>query len=301
MIWWGICIAALFLAAGLVAAVFYIRKSQQVFRAIDQAEGNRHGFVPYDELNGLCSRMEQIQEERKWHSRDDRERELLESQMQFMQLQNQINPHFLYNTLENIRARAILDDNEVIADMTESLSRFFRYNISKRSDVVRLSEELDNIRTYIHIQQYRFSNRFDFQVFMHDGNPEVLDALIPKMTLQPIVENAIIHGMENKLEKGHIEIHIESDKDHVYVLVEDDGNGISKEDLDALQTSLSMPDTAQAEERKDSHGIAMRNVNKRLKLLFGEACGITISSTQGVGTEVELILPRVEKTENEPK
>ena len=301
MIWWGICIAALFLTAGLVAAVFYIRKSQQVFRSVDPGAGNRFGIVPYDELNGLCSRMEQIQEERKWHSRDDRERELLESQMQFMQLQNQINPHFLYNTLENIRARAILDDNEVIADMTESLSRFFRYNISKRSDVVRLSEELDNIRTYIHIQQYRFSNRFNFQVFMHDGDPGVLDALIPKMTLQPIVENAIIHGMENKLEKGHIEIHIESDKDHVYVLVEDDGNGISKEDLDALQTSLSMPETPQDADRKDSHGIAMKNVNKRLKLLFGEACGMTISSTQGVGTEVELILPRVEKTENESK
>lgn len=222
----------------------------------------------------------------------DRERELLETRMKFAQLQNQINPHFLYNTLENIRARAILDDNAVIADMTEALSRFFRYNISKREDIVKLSEELDNIRTYIRIQQYRFTNKFDFQIFIHDDDPEVMNARIPKMTLQPIVENAIFHGMENKIGKGHIEIHIESDEERVFVLVEDDGVGMSPEELAALQEKLAAPSDGSWAESRTSHGIAMQNINNRLRLIFGELCGLSVSSTEGVGTEVDLSLPR---------
>ncbi len=224
-----------------------------------------------------------------------REQELLETKMKFALLQNQINPHFLYNTLENIRARAILDDNPVIADMTESLSRFFRYNISRRSDLVKLGEELDNIRTYMHIQQYRFSNKFDFRIFNHDEDPSTLNCLIPKLTLQPIVENAIFHGMENKIGEGHIEIHIESDDRYVYILIEDDGVGMPEEKLRELTERINGEDDGPAEGGRAGDGIAMRNVNRRLKLLHGDACGLAVSSTEGVGTEVSLTLPKTEE------
>lgn len=225
----------------------------------------------------------------------EREHELvmLEQKMKYAQLQNQINPHFLYNTLENIRGQAIIDDNYVIADMTEALSRFFRYNISKDNDVVRLADELDNIRTYIQIQQYRFRDRFIFQIYNHDETDGIYRCMIPKMTLQPIVENAIFHGIENKVDIGHIDVHIERSGLHVIVLVSDDGIGMDEESLEKLNQKLNdMKKKAQGMDEKDSsNGIAMENVNKRLKLLYGEEYGIIISSTKNVGTEVEIVLP----------
>ena len=285
-----ILLAAVLLGIALYA-VMYIQKTQKILRLLrkDGRTGSR--ILPYKELDAayrILEKKESVPEK----SRDsERERELLETQMKFVQLQNQINPHFLYNTLENIRARAILDDNEVIADMTEALSRFFRYNISKRESIVKLSEELDNIRTYMHIQMYRFSNKFDFLVYIHDDE-DIMDTMIPKMTLQPIVENAIFHGMEKKIGKGRIEIHVESDTDKVFVLVEDNGVGMSPEQLEKLTARLSEKEEDSTDSRRRGDGIAMRNINNRLKLLFGEDYGLTISSTEGVGTEVGLVLPR---------
>ena len=162
-------------------------------------------------------------------------------------------------------------------------------------------KELDNIRTYMHIQQYRFSNKFDFQVFIHDERSDVMNARIPKMTLQPIVENAIFHGMENKLGKGHIEIHIEYDEQNVFIIIEDDGVGMNEEDLAALRSKLAASADGHWDTGHESNGIAMRNINNRLKLLYGENCGITVSSLEGVGTEVELTLPRHFRDEEEEK
>ena len=287
-------LTVIFIAAAVLCIylVRYVQKVQKLLRLHASGTGYKGRMVPLGDIDGIYRSTELSKQRESFPPAMDRERELMETKMKFAQLQNQINPHFLYNTLENIRARAILDDNEVIADMTESLSRFFRYNISKRADIVKLSEELDNIRTYIHIQQYRFSNKFDFQVFIHDDDSSVLGAMIPKMTLQPIVENAIFHGMENKIGKGHIEIHIESDENSVFVVVEDDGVGMSEEQLDRLHRKLEAGPDGTWETGHGSDGIAMRNVNNRLKLFFGEQCGIHVSSTEGVGTEVELALPR---------
>jgi two-component system sensor histidine kinase YesM len=227
----------------------------------------------------------------------EREHELviLEQKMKYAQLQNQINPHFLYNTLENIRGQAIIDDNYLIADMTEALSRFFRYNISKDNDIVRLADELDNIRTYIQIQQYRFRDRFIFRIHNHDETDGIYRCMIPKMTLQPIVENAIFHGIENKVDTGYIDVHIERSGIHVIVLVSDDGIGMDEDSLEKLNQKLNdMKQKVQGIEEKDSsNGIAMENVNKRLRLLYGEEYGIIVSSTHHVGTEVEIILPYV--------
>lgn len=279
------------LAGASAYGFMYIRKTQKILLLIRKDRRTDRKGVPYKELDAVYRILEEKDAAPEKARNSERERELLETQMKFVQLQNQINPHFLYNTLENIRARAILDDNEVIADMTEALSRFFRYNISKRESIVKLSEELDNIRTYMHIQLYRFSNKFDFLVYIHDES-EILGTMIPKMTLQPIIENAIFHGMERKIGKGRIEIHVESDTDKVFVLVEDDGVGMSSEQLEKLTERLSGKQEDSTDSSRGSHGIAMQNINNRLKLLFGEDYGITVSSTEGVGTEVELVLPR---------
>lgn len=243
----------------------------------------------------LIDELDEIVNLRQSELQREHELVILEQKMKYAQLQNQINPHFLYNTLENIRGQAIIDDNYVIADMTEALSRFFRYNISKDNDVVKLADELDNIRTYIQIQQYRFRDRFVFQIHNHDDTDSIYRCMIPKMTLQPIVENAIFHGIENKVDTGHIDVHIERSGIHVIVLVSDDGIGMDEESLEKLNQKLNeMKKTVQEIEEKDSsNGIAMENVNKRLKLLYGEEYGIIVSSTQNVGTEVEVVLPYV--------
>ena len=294
--------AALVLAvAALLMSLLYVQKMQKILHLVNPYKAGKYSVVPLNKLDDLYRDLESMSGAARKLDDETRDRELMETRMKFAQLQNQINPHFLYNTLENIRARAILDDNEVIADMTEALSRFFRYNISKRTDVVKLSEELDNIRTYMHIQQYRFSNKFDFQVFIHDERSDVMNARIPKMTLQPIVENAIFHGMENKLGKGHIEIHIEYDEQNVFIIIEDDGVGMNEEDLAALRSKLAASADGHWDTGHESNGIAMRNINNRLKLLYGENCGITVSSLEGVGTEVELTLPRHFRDEEEEK
>lgn len=225
---------------------------------------------------------------------------MLRQQFQYAELQNQINPHFLYNTLETIRGQAVIDDNYKIADMTETLAKYFRYNISKNNDDVTLEQELENIQNYIKIHQYRFQERFQFRIVSHVEREEYRYCMIPKMTLQPIVENAIFHGVEQKLEPGNILIHIETTMDKLIIIVADDGVGISPEKLERINQKLRMGahniDMASGEKH---NGIAMQNVNSRLHMLYGEMYGLTVTSTLGLGTEVEITLPKLHAREKE--
>lgn len=219
---------------------------------------------------------------------------LLRQQSQYAELQNQINPHFLYNTLETIRGQAVIDDNYIIADMTEALAKYFRYNISKNNDVVTVEQELENISNYIQIQQYRFQDRFAFRIYNHVPEEEYTSCMIPKMTLQPIVENAIFHGMEQKIEKGHLYIHIEASEERLMIIVADDGMGMDEETLEKLNRKLQNADgVSELSEKSRHNGIAMENVNSRLRLLYGSDYGLRVSSTRNLGTEVEITLPRI--------
>ena len=126
---------------------------------------------------------------------------------EYLALQNQINPHFLYNTLEGIRAEAVISGVDTIAEMTEALATYFRYTISQVDNLVTLEEELANVENYYYIQKFRFGDRLDLMI-RYDCEDEysVLQCQIPKLTLQPIVENSIYHGLEQKMEKGHLDI-----------------------------------------------------------------------------------------------
>lgn len=126
--------------------------------------------------------------------------QILNKQTELTALQSQINPHFLYNTLETIRGQALIDDNEEIAKMVEALSAFFRYSISRKGNLVTLRDELANIENYMLIQRYRFNNRFSMEVLIDEEDEEAFDFLIPRLIIQPVVENAIFHGLEEKLE-----------------------------------------------------------------------------------------------------
>ncbi|MEG2297311.1 MAG: sensor histidine kinase [Clostridium sp.] len=217
---------------------------------------------------------------------------------EFDTLQSQINPHFLYNTLEGIRSEALMAGVDSIAEMTEALSTFFRYTISQVNNLVTLEDELANIENYYYIQQFRFGDKLELSIeYVHDDDTDEADILtyrLPKLTLQPVVENSIYHGIEEKIGKGHLRIRITATKENLIIKVSDDGMGIDDEKLKRLNyklRALTLDDVNPNVSTKG--GIAIMNVNNRIKLLFGEKYGVHIYSQPGVGTDVEITLPIV--------
>lgn len=211
-------------------------------------------------------------------------------QAQYLALQNQINPHFLYNTLEGIRSEAVIAGLEVVADMTEALAKFFRYTISKVENLVTLADEIDNIRTYFSIQQFRFGERLHLHIEYPEDEADILQCYLPKLTLQPIVENAIIHGLEQKVEDGELRIIISRTSKRLMIQVSDNGIGIEKETLLRMQKALVKTSYAYIDGRSEG-GIALLNVNNRIRLLFGEEYGLVINSVKHCGTDVIVTLP----------
>ncbi len=216
-------------------------------------------------------------------------------QAQYLALQNQINPHFLYNTLEGIRGEAIAAGLDNVAEMTEALATFFRYTISNVENLVTLEDELTNIENYYIIQQYRFGERLNLSiVYDCEDREEILKYRMPKLTLQPIVENSIFHGIERKIGRGNIRIKIETTPKRLIITVSDDGMGMEESRLRELNEKLNIQSLEYVNpDGEKKGGIAIINVNNRIKLLFGEQYGIVLYSTVNVGTDVEITLPLI--------
>lgn len=231
------------------------------------------------------------------YSRQELASEMLKAQIQISSLQSQINPHFLYNTLESIRSKALLHDEEEIATMIETLARLFRYNISRRSTEASILDELENVKNYVRIQNYRFRDKFTLRLDLDDLGEVPGNYMLPTLTLQPIVENAIHHGLEPKIGPGTILIRGFQTQSKLILQIQDDGVGISPKQLDALRARLFHPDIIQdgLQESGDGprrgSGIALKNVHQRLQLFFGPAYGLEITSAVGVGTQIELCMP----------
>ena len=214
-------------------------------------------------------------------------------QAEFLALQNQINPHFLYNTLEAIRGDALCMGAETIADITEALSIFFRYTITNTRNLVTLQDELDNVETYFMIQKYRFEDKLDLKITFHDDEQTLLQMPCPKLSLQPIVENALYHGIEKVRDGGLVEIELEIVDNTVHVSISENGKGMDALQLAALNEKLQRASVGYVMDNNPNQkgGIALRNVCRRIKLLFGEEYGLQVSSIVGIGTRVEMILP----------
>ena len=217
---------------------------------------------------------------------------ILKKQAEIDALQSQINPHFLYNTLEAIRGQALAEGVSEIADMTEALSRFFRYSISQKGNLVSLKEEIKNVENYFVIQQYRFNNKFQLLFKYDENNEDILEYLMPKLTIQPIVENAISHGLETKIGKGSVTIRIIATEKRLIISIIDDGIGMDNQIVENLNYRLNNSIKEEPTSSNKKHtGIALINVNERIKLSFGKQYGISIESTKSFGTDVEIILP----------
>ncbi len=240
--------------------------------------------------------VNRILEQAAWVSDAGYSSRLLKTQAQINALHSQINPHFLYNTLEMIRSQALDRDVPEIADMAETLANMFRYNIGQPQSLATFEQELENVKNYFLIQQYRFQNRFELQIDIDSEDSEILECQIPRLTIQPIVENAVHHGLERRSGKGMVRISAFLTEQRLIIRISDDGAGMSRTQAEALREKLNagMDGIITSGTR---HGIALVNINERLKLYFGEEYGLSFSSAEQCGTIVELILPRkVEKT-----
>lgn len=206
-------------------------------------------------------------------------------------LQNQINPHFLYNTLEIIRSRALLQGNGDVSEMVESLAMQFRYCINNSGEMATLQQELDHVHNYLLIQRYRFGDHFHYQEFIDRDDERLPECRVPVLTLQPIVENALIHGVNPRVEEGHIALYVAVVSDRLEITIEDDGVGIPEPELQKLRQLLREGRSPERRQGKKSSGIAMYNVNSRIRLYFGDRYGVDLTSTVGVGTWVHLKLP----------
>ncbi len=216
--------------------------------------------------------------------------QLYAKQIELAALQSQINPHFLYNSLDTIRGQAIVDGNRDVAMMIKTLSAFFRYSISRTAVGVTLRDELDNIRNYMNIQRYRFGDRFRLEIEVDPQ--EAYDFYVPRLILQPIVENAVLHGLPDRIEGGEITISVDV-TDDLSIVVADNGKGMSLEELDALNQKIHTPELSEkAEDKNTGHtGIALVNIQRQLEVRYGKPYGIRIYSSKGRGTEVEIVLP----------
>ncbi len=218
---------------------------------------------------------------------------LSKRQAQYRALQNQINPHFLYNTLESIRSESLIGGLDSVANMTEALAVFFRYTISKVENLVTVEEELQNCETYFLIQQYRFGERLQLRIECDEQDKsEIYRCRLPKLTLQPILENSIIHGTESKIGSGNLVVRLKRTGKRLLIEISDDGVGMDEMTLARLNERLGKSGRAfQDSEADKGDSIALVNVNNRIHLLFGEEYGLHIYSMPGAGTDVQIALP----------
>lgn len=201
---------------------------------------------------------------------------------EFELLQSQINPHFLYNTLDTIVWLAESGDQKKVVMLTQSLSAFFRTSLNQGNDIISIKEELVHVRSYLEIQQVRYQDILEYEIAVPK---ELFGYHIPKITIQPLVENALYHGIKNKRGKGKILISGEAREDGFVLVIKDNGIGMTPERLEQVLQGIY------GKEPTESNIYGLYNVNERIVLHYGEDYGIEIESYYGEGSEVIIHLP----------
>lgn len=197
-------------------------------------------------------------------------------------LQAQINPHFLYNTLDSIAWMCEQGRSGDAVKMIHALARLFRISISRGHELIPIAKEIEHAENYLEIQKYRYKNQFTYSF---EVDPGCLDYYCNKITLQPIIENAIMHGLDLMVDEGHIQVRVSQDGDDIVFRVQDNGVGMSEPQVRAILE----------EDGQDRTGIGIKNVNDRLQIYFGKQYGLHIASELDIGTTVELRMPKVKE------
>lgn len=220
---------------------------------------------------------------------------LLQKQAELDAMKNQINPHFLYNTLDTIRGYALLEEAPLTSDMIEILSRLFRYSISQKNDLIPIEQEIGILNDYIKIHQYRLNSHITLLQYTDPDLEDIMSYKIPKLILQPFIENALKHGMNENERNFTITLHIYATQSRLVISISDNGCGMDTAKLAELNHKLAdTKATSQSltlRSRKRGTGIAIVNVNSRIKLIFGDEYGVIVYSTLGIGSEFQITLP----------
>ena len=217
-----------------------------------------------------------------------REEEVNLRKTELKALQAQINPHFLYNTLDSIAWMCEQGRNADAVKMVHALARLFRISISRGHELIPIAKELEHAESYLQIQMYRYKNQF---TYTFDVDPDCLGYYCNKITLQPIIENSINHGLDLMVDEGRIDVRVRFDGDDIVFSVQDNGVGMGPEQLEAIMQHGPT----------DRTGIGIKNVNDRLKIYFGRSYGLSITSEPDVGTCVEIRMPRIREGDYETK
>ncbi|MCZ1263996.1 sensor histidine kinase [Paenibacillus tundrae] len=268
-----------------------IKKMRNIEKGdLDKLEEVALGNVPVSSQNevGLLHRTFKMMVQRIRELIDENyAKQLVIRETELKALQAQINPHFLYNTLESINWLAKVQKQRQISEMVEALGFLLRSSVNMSEKWITLERELDIVRSYVTIQHTRFEERLDFDM---DIAPEVGTARIPKLTLQPLVENAIHYALEPSIEPCRIRIRARADGDNVVIEVEDDGPGMTPEFLEQLQ---------EGRVQTRGQGIGLSNIKERIRLTFGEEGEMIMSSNPGSGTVVSIRIPWIREDDDD--
>ena len=257
----------------------------QDYNIISEFSGNDELKEAFEDLKFMVQDIKA--KDAKMYEAELNEKELRNKQqlMEYKMLAHQINPHYLYNTLETIRMKALTSGNRDVADSIKVLGKTLHYVLENTgTSFTTLEKELDHVKNYLKIQKMRFGERINDTIEIEPELDPKAYTILP-LLLQPVVENAVVHGLEALSGVGQIRIDIVRVKRQLHIIITDSGKGMSEEEVAGLQTMLATPDL------QPQSGIALYNISQRIRLRYGEGYGIQLYSKLGLGTQVVLVLP----------
>ena len=284
----GICLMVNIIVSWILFRYYFLRVKDLVTIMQQTSLDKRLPVSGTDELSLISSAYNNMCEQiQLWINKHYRARIQLRT-AELRTLTMQINPHFIYNTLENIRMKAVINGDDQVAEMIALFGSMFRWTMHPQTPFVRVEDELMYINSYLKLQAIHFSDRLQVDI---DSEDWLLDYAVPKLILQPIVENSIIHGLKDQASANkalYIRITVIAKEADLIFNIEDNGIGMSVEQMNAIIAMLNNDSPAE-----EDTGIGLKNVHSRLRLLFGEQYGLQIQSNIGRGTTVRVVLPKM--------
>lgn len=240
--------------------------------------------IPENEIGSLSRNYNSMSDQIQYLMEENIEEQRQKRKLELQALQSQINPHFLYNTLDSIVWMAEWGKNKEVVMMTSSLAKLFRQSISNEKEVISISQELEHVENYLKIQQMRYKDKLEYEI---DADSSLLNKPIVKLVIQPLAENSIYHGVKYLEEKGKISITVSKMEHKIMVSVQDNGPGMSPNMLEHIFEKHKVD--------YKRNGVGIYNVQARLKLYYGEEYGIFYKSEEGKGTTASIIIPDQER------
>ncbi|XEC93356.1 sensor histidine kinase [Paenibacillus tarimensis] len=249
------------------------------FDSVLEVDGNDEIGLLSRQFNQMVYNIKELMEEVQRSNEQKNQLQLNQNEMKLKMLASQINPHFLYNALESIRMKAHINGEREIAQTVKLLGRLMRKNLEISGKKILLEEEIEIVRCYLAIQKFRHGDRLDFELNLDPGTEKIS---LPPLIVQPIVENAVIHGLERKPEGGKVKVDVSFADNGVRIKVSDDGIGLTQERLKAVMASL---------QNHEATRIGISNVHQRILLTYNSDCGFRIESAVNKGTVVQFVIP----------